>query len=240
MNRLTAQKAGRHFLTILLTTWIVIMGSLTIGAVFGDVTKVTAPTLGTFTLITGLAHGMIFYLAFNLTSHLKVQIRVNPVISLVEWGFRGRIGLNILWIEIVAQAIGATLAGASIFALVHNNTTFLAGLGSPVINSSVGIGWAIYIEAFAMLVFSWVYFYQGRGATLAYALGATVILVYPFLGPSTHNPFRWLAACIPEGACSVAGMAVFFAAPIIGAVLGFVFYRFTVRGEQNDSAKLGR
>lgn len=218
-----------HFFLVFLSTWLVMFSSLFIGAIFGDVTAVTPPTIGIYAALVGLLHVPPLYIAFNARTWDRLDVRINPYISLAECLGHHAIGFIPCVVELVAQALGTVVATAFAYGVLADSPTFSAGFGSPIVNT--GVGWAFFLELFSMLYVSWIYFHNWyhdqspqMPITMAYIIGGTAAIVYPFIGATTHNPFRWLAACTLEGTCGAAGSWIYPVGPLVGAAVGFLFH----------------
>jgi hypothetical protein len=216
-----------HFVLVTIAAWLAVFSSLIIGASFGDVTAVVPPTIGLYMTVVGLAHIAPLYVAFNLRTWDVYDIRINPAITLFEYVAHQAIGFWSCVIEIVAQAIGAVIAGAMVQGIIGNNAAFIAGLGTPVRNTAVG--WAFMLQATAALFMGFTYmhnWYHDKSnwmpTTMAYVVAGMSGICFPFLGATTHNPFRYLAACVLENTCNQRGWWVYSIAPFVGVFFGIL------------------
>lgn len=223
-----------HFFLVLFSSFLAIFSSLIIGSIFGDVSTVPPPNIGLYAVLVGLAHVPPLYIAFNVRTWDKYDVRINPYISLAEFALHNAIGLVPCLIELFAQAIGAVMASAFTYGVLQTSPLFTPGIGSPIVNTT--IGWAFFLECFSGLFIGWIYFHNWyhdqsleMPITMTYVVAGTVVLTYPFIGPTTHNPFRWLAACVIEQTCGIQGSWVFPIGPLVGIILGFLLHRVTWR-----------
>jgi len=211
---------------------MVIFASLMIGASLGDTGALVPPDIGIYALLVGLAHVAPLYVAFGIRTWKYYDIRINPYISLVEFLFHGKIGVIACLVEIGGQVLGAVIASASAYGVLQNSPAFLAGVGHNLNHTSPG--WAFWLETFAGTFMGWVYFHNWyhehidrMPISMAYVVSMSTAIVYPFIGPTTHNPFRWLSACVIEGTCSTPNWWVFVFGPGAGVLLGFLIHLVT-------------
>jgi len=221
-----------HFFIVTASSWLAIFASLMIGAAFGDVTGITPPAIGIYALLVGLGHVIPLYIAFNLRTWDRYDVRINPWITLFECVGHQRIGLVSCVVELIGQALGAVIASAWVTGILSDSPLFRAGIGSSVENTA--LGWACALEIIAGFFMGWVYFHQwyhddslSMPLTMSYVVSGMTMVVYPFLGSTTHNPFRFWAAAIIEGTAGQRGWWVFVFAPGIGVMLGYLFHTIT-------------
>ena len=223
-----------HFLMVLCSSFLVIFVSLMVAASFGDTTSVLPPEIGVYAFLVGMGHLPALYIAFGIRTWKYYDIRINPYISLVEFLFHNAIGGIACLVEILAQALGALVAAVFAYGTLHNVPQFLAGVGNPI--TYISYGWAFFLEIFAGTFMGWVYFHNWyyesvntMPISMAYVITACTIIVYPFIGATTHNPFRWLSACVIENKCQTGAWWVFVFGPGIGCLIGYFIHTLTWR-----------
>ena len=207
-----AARPPRHYINIFIASVAALTGTLFFGGFFGDTSAAVPPAIGLYALLSGLAHGMLLYAVLNAGR----DVRVNLYVSLAEWLVRRRLSVNECAAEIFCQALGAVVAALVVYGTVRNTASLLPGLGGTLSNTSVG--WAFALQMLSGVFIGWA---AGKEA-FAQTLGVTVALVFPFVGTSTHNPFRWLSACIIEGTCGVPEAWTFPVGPLVGILVGSV------------------
>jgi len=195
-----------------------------------------AEVIGREAVLLGLAHTLalipVFLIIVPQPGSGDRAVRINPYITLIEFVFERSITPLQAFLEILAQALAATAASAMTFALLKTSTVFDPSDSSGSI-VDVAVGWAFLIEVLVCVVVGWVFFQaRVKNKTLlsfAYAIGITSAIVYPFIGATTHNPFRWLAACVPGGTCGNNGAWVYPVAPLVGFLVGYGMFKLTKR-----------
>lgn len=221
----------RHFFSVIIITFSLILVSITLGVFLGPPLLVPGVDLAMQVSIAVVVHVFIFFIGFNTRTSEEFAVRLNPYMTLADWLLEGEISTTLAFIEILAQSIGAVAASALFYGVISSSPyNFLAPNG--ITNINVGMGFVL--EIVATLLMSWVFFsnrlYKNRirmALSMAYVVGSTSALVYPFIGLTTHSPFRWLANCVPSGSCGAYGFWVFITAPAIGIPLGTFLYWIT-------------
>lgn len=222
---ITGEQLLTHAVRTFLATFFAILGTLFIGAVFGPLAGVMPPQIGINTGITAMAHYLLLVALFSIAAAgSQIGIRVNPYITLTEWIFNRQINFIIALVEIVAQTAGAAGAGGLVYGVLVDTPGFIPGVGGDVINTA--LGWAFFLECLAGFVLGLVYFRHyatnpNFPTLFALTIAMSLVFTYPFLGPTTHNPLRWLDACIIEQTCGNYGSWVYPVAPAIGIPIGY-------------------
>lgn len=210
-----------HFIAIFLATFSVIFTSITVA------THVGIPTLSTISqqiVVVTMLHIFVLFVAFNVRTLSDLDIRTNPLITLVEGILHQKLEILSAMVELTGQLLAAIVA----------SLIFWAGNKFPAPIAHPSIAYAICLEIIAMTVISWVYFHNyyhkkshNFPYTMAAIIGVTSGLVFPTVGSTTHNPFRWLANCVPSGTCSGEEAAIFLGGPAAGVLLGYVAHYLT-------------
>lgn len=139
---------------------------------------------------------------------------------------------------VVSQVLGA-ISGAGVLSILFESSTALGanGYGAGSYASNVGI--ALLIEV--ILTFIFVLAILGvtskkeNNAVSGIVIGLTLTLVHllgiPFTGTSV-NPARSLGPAIFQGGDALSQVWVFIVAPLVGAFLAGMFYRFVIAKEK--------
>lgn len=230
-----------HFATVAFDTFVVILGTLIVGGILGDVSVSPNPDgVGRNAILACLAHAILLYYVFNTRALEKLDIRVNPYITLADCFLHRAIGVVPCIIEVVAQCVGAVAATAVVYGMIQNTPAIAAGVGGTIINTSTG--WAFGISIISGTVIGWSYFHNWRTETnaqqMAHAVAIAVLISYAFVGPTTHNPLRWLGACIIEGTCDNSGSWIYPVGPAIGVVIAYLLHLVTWKIEPKDGENL--
>ena len=212
-----------HFFTVTLSTFLVIFTSIAVATYIGIPTD---PVIAAQLLIMMLVHIFSLFVVFNVSSNNDLDIRVNPYLTFCEWVLHRKLPFVAAMVEFLGQVFGALFA-ALLFYGVTETTEFLSAV--PLTNSGGSFG----LEVFAGFFVSWVYFHNYYGPlsrnlpyTMGSIVGITSAIVFPYIGATTHNPLRYLAACIPAQSCSNAWWVYVFG-PLVGFLLGFFASRIT-------------
>ncbi len=151
---------------------------------------------------------------------------------------------------IISQCIGAILGAAVLYLIVSGRPDYQMqewGLGS----NGWGEGYlgnynmlsAFVIEAVMTFLFLFVILAVtskfGNGTMAGLAIGVTLMLIHlvaiPVTGTSV-NPARSLGPAIFAGGKALAQLWLFFVAPIIGAILAAIVWKFGFEKENNQKA----
>ena len=225
--------------------------------------KWTAELIGTFWLVLGGCGSAVFAadvigiagvsLAFGLTvltmafaiGHIS-GCHLNPAVSFGLWA-GGRFPGKDVAGYIISQLIGAFLAGAVILVIACGKTGFDAAASTFAANGfgahSPG-GYGMASAFICEVVMTFIFLIVIIGATdrrapqgfapIAIGLGLTLIHLISIPVTNTSvNPARSTSQAIFAGAWAIQQLWLFWIAPVIGAVLAGLVYRFTF--EQKES-----
>ena len=217
--------------------------------------KWAAETIGTFWLVLGgcgsavLAgseiHAAGVSLAFGLTvltmafaiGHIS-GCHLNPAVTLGLWAGGRFPGKNIAG-YIIAQLVGAIIAGAVILLIVSGNVNFAHTANTFAANGfgehSPG-GYSMMSALVCEIVMTFIFLIVIIGATdnrapkgfAPIAIGLALALIHLISIPVTNtsvNPARSTSQAIFEGGWALEQLWLFWIAPIIGAVLAGTVYR---------------
>lgn len=213
------------------TFWLVLggCGSAVLAAAFPDV--------GIGLLGVSLAFGLtVLTMAFAI-GHIS-GCHLNPAVSIGLWA-GGRFPAGKLIPYIVAQVLGAIAAGGVLYVIASGATGFNVGGGfasNGYAEHSPG-GYSMVAALVTEVVMTMFFLIIILGATdkrapagfapLAIGLGLTLIhLVSIPVTNTSVNPARSTGVAIFVGGWALQQLWLFWVAPIVGAVLGAVSYKF--------------
>jgi len=219
--------------------------------------KWTAEAIGTFWLVLGGCGAAIFAgdkigyagvsLAFGLTvltmafaiGHIS-GCHLNPAVSVGLW-MGGRFpGKDVIG-YVIAQLIGAFIAGMVILLIATGNAGFDAAASTFAANGfgelSPG-GYGMTAAFICEVVMTFIFLIVIIGATdkrapqgfAPIAIGLALALIHLISIPVTNtsvNPARSTSQAFLAGALAIKQLWLFWLAPIIGAALAGIVYRFT-------------
>lgn len=212
-----AKAKARHLLTIVVVTFSVVLLSITLGVFLGAPLGASGSELAMQVSAAAVVHVFTFYIAFN--TYEKNNVRVNPYVTLTTYLLGGDLSVEEALLEIIGQALGATLASAFFYGVISSSVYPFVG-GSGVVNISQG--WGFALELIVSILMGWVFFSDQRRVRMSYIVGLTAGIAFPFIGLTTHSPFRWLASCVPSQSCGSPGFWIFFTAPLAGIPIGYL------------------
>ena len=133
---------------------------------------------------------------------------------------------------IIAQIIGA-FVGSLLLALVLGG---FSALGANGLIGDTTIWIALVVEVILTFIFTTTILgvtdKKENGHVTGIVIGLTLALVHlfglPFTGTSV-NPARSLAPAVLQGGSALCNVWIFIVAPIVGAVLAGLFYKFVLK-----------
>jgi aquaporin Z len=226
------------------TFWLVLggCGSAVLSAAFPDV--------GIGLLGVSLAFGLtVLTMAFAI-GHIS-GCHLNPAVSIGLWA-GGRFPAQKLAPYIVAQVLGAVVAGGALFLIASGKAGFdvSAGFASNGYGVHSPGGYSLPAALVTEIVMTMMFLVIILGATdkrapqgfapLAIGLGLTLIHLISIPVTNTSvNPARSTGVAIYVGGWAVAQLWLFWIAPIVGGVLGAAVYRFIAGEERSLSSSAG-
>jgi aquaporin Z len=163
---------------------------------------------------------------------------LNPAVSVGLW-MGGRFPANQLLPYIVSQVIGAIAAGGVLYLIASGKAGFdvAAGFASNGYGEHSPGGYSLLSALITEVVMTMMFLLIILGATdtraptglapVAIGLGLTLIHLISIPVTNTSvNPARSLGVAVYVGDWALAQLWLFWLAPIIGAVLGALVYRF--------------
>ena len=213
------------------TFWLVLggCGSAVLSAAFPDV--------GIGLLGVSFAFGLtVLTMAFAI-GHIS-GCHLNPAVSIGLWA-GGRFPANKLIAYIIAQCLGAIVAGGVLYLIASGKADFnlAGGFASNGYGEHSPGGYSLFSALVTEIVMTMMFLLIILGATdsrapqgfapIAIGLGLTLIHLISIPVTNTSvNPARSLGVAIYVGDWALAQLWLFWVAPIAGALLGAVVYRF--------------
>jgi len=213
------------------TFWLVFggCGSAVLAAAF--------PQVGIGLLGVSLAFGLTVLTMAYAIGHIS-GCHLNPAVSVGVWAV-GRFPANQLLPYIVAQVIGAIVAGGVLYLIASGKSGFdlAAGFASNGYGAHSPGGYSLTAALVAEVVLTMMFLLVILGSTdqrapqgmAPIAIGLCLTLIHLISIPVTNtsvNPARSLGVALYVGDWALSQLWLFWVAPIIGAVLGAVVYRF--------------
>jgi aquaporin Z len=228
------KKYGAEFMG---TFWLVLggCGSAVLAAAF--------PNVGIGLLGVALAFGLtVMTMAFAI-GHIS-GCHLNPAVSVGLWA-GGRFPANQLLPYIIAQVLGALVAGCILYLIASGKADFnlAAGFASNGYGAHSPGGYSLLAALITEVVMTMMFLLIILGSTdkrapqgfapIAIGLGLTLIHLISIPVTNTSvNPARSTGVAVFVGGWAVAQLWLFWVAPIVGALLGATIYRFIGNSEE--------
>jgi len=213
------------------TFWLVLggCGSAVLAAAF--------PNVGIGLLGVALAFGLTVLTMAYAIGHISGG-HLNPAVSIGLWA-GGRFPANKLVPYIVAQVLGGIVAGAILFIIASGKTGFDVSAGfacNGYAEHSPG-GYSLLAGLVTEVVMTLMFLVIILGATAKQApsgfapiaIGLALTLIHLISIPVTNtsvNPARSTGVALFVGGWALTQLWLFWVAPIVGAVLGGLIYRW--------------
>ena len=219
------------------TFWLVLggCGSAVLAAAF--------PHVGIGLLGVALAFGLTVLTMAYAIGHIS-GCHLNPAVSVGLWA-GGRFPANQLLPYIVAQVIGAVVAGGVLFLIASGKAGFdvSGGFASNGYGEHSPGGYSLLAALVTEVVMTMMFLLVILGATdkrapqgmAPIAIGLCLTLIHLISIPVTNtsvNPARSLGVAVYVGDWALAQLWLFWIAPFVGAALGAGIYRF-IGGEDD-------
>lgn len=213
------------------TFWLVLggCGSAVLAAAFPDV--------GIGLLGVSLAFGLTVLTMAYAVGHVS-GCHLNPAVSIGLWA-GGRFSVNQLLPYIVAQVLGGLLGGGVLYLIASGQSGFdlAGGFASNGYGEHSPGGYSLTAALVTEIVMTMMFLFIILGATdkrapvgfapIAIGLGLTLIHLISIPVTNTSvNPARSTAVAVFVGDWAIAQLWLFWVAPIVGAVIGAVIYRY--------------
>jgi aquaporin Z len=218
------------------TFWLVLggCGSAVLAAAF--------PGVGIGLLGVSLAFGLTVLTMAYAIGHIS-GCHLNPAVSIGLWA-GGRFPADKLLPYIIAQVLGGIVAGGVLYLIATGKASFMvsAGFASNGYGAHSPGGYSLFSALITEIVMTMMFLVIILGATdkrapqgfapLAIGLGLTLIHLISIPVTNTSvNPARSTGVALFMGDWAIAQLWLFWAAPIVGAVLGALVYRFIGESE---------
>lgn len=228
MNKLLAEGFG--------TFWLVLggCGSAVIAAGF--------PEVGIGLLGVSLAFGLTVLTMAYAIGHIS-GCHLNPAVSIGLW-VGGRFPAKDLLPYIVAQVIGGLLGGGVLYLIATGQSGFdIGGFASNGYGANSPGGYSLTAALICEVVMTMMFLIVIMGATderapagmAPIAIGLCLTLIHLISIPVTNtsvNPARSTGVAFFAGDAAVTQLWMFWVAPIVGAALGAVIYKYL--GSKSD------
>jgi aquaporin Z len=213
------------------TFWLVLggCGSAVLAASFPDV--------GIGLLGVSLAFGLTVLTMAYAIGHIS-GCHLNPAVSVGLWA-GGRFPANELVPYIIAQVVGAVLAGGVLYMIANGQAAFDVGAGfaSNGFGEHSPGGYTMTAALVTEVVMTMMFIIIIMGATderapagfapIAIGLGLTLIHLISIPVTNTSvNPARSTGVAVYVGDWAVSQLWLFWLAPIVGAVIGAQIYKY--------------
>lgn len=213
------------------TFWLVLggCGSAVLAAAFPDV--------GIGLLGVSLAFGLTVLTMAYAIGHIS-GCHLNPAVSVGLWA-GGRFPANQLLPYIIAQVIGAIIAGGTLYLIASGKAGFdvSAGFASNGFGEHSPGGYSMLSALLTEVVMTMMFLLVILGATderapkgmAPIAIGLCLTLIHLISIPVTNtsvNPARSTGVAVFVGDWAVSQLWLFWIAPVIGAILGAIIYRY--------------
>ncbi len=213
------------------TFWLVLggCGSAVLAAAFPDV--------GIGLLGVAFAFGLTVLTMAYAIGHIS-GCHLNPAVSIGLWA-GGRFPANKLLPYITAQILGGIVAGGVLYLIASGKAGFdlSGGFAANGYGEHSPGGYSLFSALITEVVMTMMFLLIILGATdirapagfapLAIGLGLTLIHLISIPVTNTSvNPARSLGVALYVGDWALAQLWLFWFAPIVGAVLGAITYRF--------------
>ena len=216
---------------------------LVLGGCGSAVMAAGLPDVGLGYLGVSLAFGLTVVTMAYAIGHIS-GCHLNPAVS-IGLAVGGRFKARDLPHYIIAQVLGATLAAGLIYSIASGNSTYVSDMiaqGHPSIAAngfgehspngySMMAGFVTEVTMTAMFLFIIMGATDKRAPTALapLAIGLTLTLIHMISIPVTNtsvNPARSTGPALIQGGWAIDQLWMFWAAPIIGAIIGALVYKY--------------
>ncbi len=213
------------------TFWLVLggCGSAVLSAAFPDV--------GIGLLGVSFAFGLTVLTMAYAIGHVS-GCHLNPAVSIGLWA-GGRFPANKLLPYIIAQCLGAIVAGGVLYLIASGKADFslAGGFASNGYGEHSPGGYSLFAALVTEIVMTMMFLFIILSVThknapsgfAGLAIGLSLTLIHLISIPVTNtsvNPARSLGVAIYVGDWALGQLWLFWVAPIAGALIGAVIYRF--------------
>jgi len=217
---------------------------LVLGGCGSAVLAAGLPDIGIGYLGVSLAFGLtVLTMAFAI-GHIS-GCHLNPAVSIGLWA-GGRFPANQLMPYIVAQVAGGLIAGGVLFVIASGQVGFdvTAGFASNGYGEHSPHGYSMLAALVTEIVMTMMFLLVILGATdkrapqglAPIAIGLCLTLIHLISIPVTNtsvNPARSTGVALYAGDWAVSQLWLFWVAPVVGALIGAVVYRYIGGGAED-------
>lgn len=194
-------------------------------------------SLGLFGI--ALAHGLMLSIMVSVFAAASGG-HINPAVTLGILAAR-RIRIDVAALYIVAQLIGATLAGLALRAIFPAAVWQAAKLGTPQLGSGVSFGTGVLVEAILTAFLLLAVFGTAvdprapklGGFAIGLTVGADILVGGPLTG-AAMNPARAFGPELAGGYWTNA--LVYWIGPVVGGVVAAMIYQYLILTEPKTSS----
>ena len=214
MKKYIAEAVGTMMLTLIACGVAVIVGNI---------------------ITSSLAFGLVIVAAAYSIGNVS-GCHINPAVS-ISMTVAGKMEVGECIKYIISQVVGA-LFGSLLLALCVGSFEQLGAntYGTMLGTTEVTAWMALLVEAILTFIFTTTILgvtdKKENGHVTGIVIGLTLVLVHlfgiPFTGTSV-NPARSLAPAVLQGGTPLAQVWIFILAPIMGAIIAGLFYRFVLK-----------
>ena len=221
----------QYYAEFFVTFWLVLggCGSAVLAAAF--------PHVGIGLLGVAFAFGLTVLTMAYAIGHVS-GCHLNPAVSIGLWA-GGRFPANKLLPYIIAQCLGAIVAGGVLYLIVSGKSDFttIGGFASNGYGEHSPGGYSLLAALVTEIVMTMMFLFIILSVThknapsgfAGIAIGLSLTLIHLISIPVTNtsvNPARSLGVALYVGDWALGQLWLFWVAPIVGALLGAVIYRF--------------
>jgi aquaporin Z len=189
-----------------------------------------AVTSGVDLVATSLAFGLVIVAAAYSIGNVS-GCHINPAVSIALL-VAGKMTFKECVRYVIAQVVGAFVGSLLLALLLGGFKT----LGANGLVGSTTIWMALVVEVILTFIFTTTILgvtdKKENGHATGIVIGLTLVLVHlfglPFTGTSV-NPARSLAPAVLQGGDALCNVWIFILAPIVGAVLAGLFYKYVLK-----------
>jgi MIP family channel proteins len=181
-----------------------------------------------------LAHGLALAVMVSTFGAVSGG-HFNPAVT-VAVRLAGRIEWSHAAMYVIAQLLGAVVAGFALAWVMPDELGEATSLGTPALGAGIGVVEGIAIEAVLTLLLVLAVFGTAvdaraprlGGMAIGLAVAADVLMGGPLTG-AAMNPARWFGPAVAAGAYD--NWYVWWIGPLLGGIAAAVLYRYVFEGE---------
>jgi len=186
-----------------------------------------------------LAHGLVLGVLVSALGAVS-GAHFNPAVTFGVW-IAGRITAARAIQYVLAQLVGALIAGLALRAVFADPVWQPSSIGTPALGTGIGVATGIAIEAVLTMVLLFAVFGTAidprapkiGGLAIGLAIAADILMGGPLTG-AAMNPARWFGPAVASG--HLDNWFVWIIGPLIGAAVAAAIYR-GVLAEDADLAR---